>query len=56
MAVLYEQVVLYIHLISCTSKCRLHTLWFPACSVVGLFGVRVGKVTQHLFLLDWLCV
>jgi len=37
MAVLYVQVVLNIHLISCTSKCKLHTLWFPASSVGGLF-------------------
>jgi len=47
MAILHVQVVLSIHLISCTSKCKLHTLWFPAFSVGGLFGVRVVRVTQH---------
>jgi len=46
-AVLYVQVVLSIHLISHTSKCKLHTLWFPTYSVAGLFGVRVVRVTQH---------
>jgi len=47
MAVSYVQVVFNIHLISCTSKCKLHTLWFPASSLGGLFCVRVVRVTQH---------
>ena len=48
MAVLYVQVVFNVHLISCTSKCKLHTLWFPVSSVGRLFLCKSSQCDSAL--------